>query len=259
MKERVRKEVEEEEEESLTKQVIKQLWSYLLAMIVPVTILACVAPQKSFTYVIDSAYSKASMLLNMDMDRVWYITNDLVNKTTEMLQVEREAISQAIDQSRAFSTALRESSWLEIVEDNLYIALGAVAALTIALMLVPWNKLRRWVANIMWRTIVLFLSVLPLDNGLGHLSDEKGGDYEIFVVASAVAITLGVNYLLWCGTWWFLWQVQHEFIPRLWAAVRDSAKGSFRRKRSEIPIHKEITVAPKDSTTAKPKLANKEE
>lgn len=90
------------------------------------------------------------------------------------------------------------------------------------LLLFPWNKLVEWVTGTIWRTILLLLSILPLDDGLETLSDQEvlldnvpnseilisnqAGNYDIFITVGAVALTLGINYLVWWGSWWFFRQ-----------------------------------------------------
>ena len=45
--------------------------------------------------------------------------------------------------------------------------------LAIIMMLFPWGKLIDWVAQSAWRTVMLFVGVLPLDDGLDSISDAE--------------------------------------------------------------------------------------
>lgn len=53
-----------------------------------------------------------------------------------------------------------------------YAAIAAVI-LAIIMSLFPWGKLVDWVAQSAWRTVMLFVGVLPLDDGLDTLNDKE--------------------------------------------------------------------------------------
>jgi hypothetical protein len=193
---------EKEEEESFVKQVSSQVADYLFSLVVPVAILTYVAPQKSLNYIADNAYSKVSMVTDIDMEVVWNTTSDLFNKTVPMLQMEGEVLGQLIEKSDDFIVSVYNSPWIDTLVSYWQYTAGVLAVLALVMLLFPWRKLVDWVAGSIWRTIILFMGVLPLDDGLETLSDKETGNYEVFIVIGAVALTLLINYLTWCLVWW---------------------------------------------------------
>jgi len=194
----------DKEEESFTKKVTSQVVDYLFELVVPLAILFYVAPQKSLNYVVDNAYSKASMITDINLNTVWNTTSDLINKTFPMLQMEGQAIGHVLEQSDDFFIAAYQSPWIDTLLFYWRFTLSVLALLTLAMLLFPWRKLLDWVADSIWRTIILFLGVLPLDDGLSTLSDSETGNYEIFIAVGSVILTLAINYLAWWSVWFIL-------------------------------------------------------
>lgn len=232
---------ESKEELSFTKQVASQVVDYLFSLAVPVAILTYVAPQKSFNFIADSAYSKAAMLRDFDLNIIWNTTADLINETIPMLQTEREVIGHIIEQSDDYLISVYQYPWLDFLQTQWPYALAAFVALVITLLLVPWQRISDWVTDVIWRTIVLFLGVLPLDGGIGQLNEDKeSGNYEVFIVAGAVALTLGVNYLVWRGAWWGAWQLKNNVAPRAFGSVTCKVRGMLRGKPKEICLKEKL-------------------
>jgi len=193
----------DDDDESLVKKVTNQLADYVFSLVVPIAILTYAAPQKSMNYIVDSAYSKASLITDLNFTTVWNTTSDLINKTIPMLDMERQAVGHLVEQSDHYFWEFYESHWIDLLKEYWQYAAGAVAVLVIVMLLFPWRKLVDWVAGAIWRTIILFLGVLPLDS-VGSLSEDETGNYEIFLVVGAVALTLLINYAAWWSVWFLL-------------------------------------------------------
>jgi len=207
-----------EEEESFTKKVASQVGEYVFSMVVPVAILCYVAPQKSLSYIIDNAQDKVSSITEFDPTVLWNATSDLVDKTIPILKMEGDALASAFDQADDYFFAVYASPWLENI--NWKYALIALAVLTLVGFLFPWRKLVDWAAKSVWRTIVLVLGVLPLDDGLTTLSDKETGTYDICIVTGAVLLTFAINSVALWGLWWVLRQLGLLLLSALALACR---------------------------------------
>jgi hypothetical protein len=66
-----------------------------------------------------------------------------------------------------------QSEWIDLLVEYWQYAAGALMVLAIIMMLFPWGKLIDWIAQSAWRTVMLFVGVLPLDDGLNSISDNE--------------------------------------------------------------------------------------
>jgi len=227
------------DEDSVYKKVTSQVADYLFSLVVPVAILTYVAPQKSFNYIIDSAYSKVSVVTDINTEVIWNTTADLLNKTAPMLWMEGEVVGRIIEQSDEFLVSVYQSHWIEILKFYWQYTAAVLAVLLIIVLVFPWQKLADWVAGSIWRTIILFMGVMPLDDGLTTLSDHETGNYEIFITVGAVAFTLLINYLAWWSVWWMLRQLGTQGISlaamagaKVWRAAIEGVRG----KKQEVLV-----------------------
>jgi len=188
----------------LVKKVTSQVADYLFSLVVPVGILLYVAPQKSLTYIVDSAKEQVSAITEFDFEVAWNATKDLVERTVPILQTEGEAISDVAQQVPDYVVSVYQSEWLGTLQEYWQYALGVAAILAIIMMIFPWKKLMDWVAQSAWRTAMLFVGVLPLDDGLDSISDNETGTYEIVLVAGSILLTLAINYGALLATRWLI-------------------------------------------------------
>jgi len=193
---------EEEQEETLFQKVTAQVGDYLFSLVVPVSILLYAAPQKSLSYIVDNAKEQVSAISDFDPEVAWNTTLDLINKTVPILQMEGEVLVQAADKSFAYFYYIYDSPWLEMI--NWQYAAVVMGIFVIILSLFPWGKLIDWVAQSAWRTVMLFVGVLPLDDGLDSLNDKESGTYDVALVAGSIILTLGINYIILISVWWGL-------------------------------------------------------
>jgi len=193
-----------EEEETLVTQVTSQVVDYLFSLVVPVGILLYVAPQKSLTYIVDNAKEQVSAITEFDFGVAWNATLDLVDRTVPILQTEGEAISSAAGQVPGYFTAVYESEWLNVLQEYWQYCAGVLVVLMIIMSIFPWRKLKDWIAQSAWRTVMLFVGVLPLDDGIDSISDNETGTYEIVLVGGSIILTLAINYVALLATWWLI-------------------------------------------------------
>eukprot|EP00026_Physarum_polycephalum_P015195 Phypoly_transcript_15822.p1 GENE.Phypoly_transcript_15822~~Phypoly_transcript_15822.p1 ORF type:complete len:251 (+),score=45.78 Phypoly_transcript_15822:106-858(+) len=195
---------EEEPEETLVQKVTSQVADYLFSLVVPVGILLYVAPQKSLSYIVDNAKEQVSSITEFDFEVAWNATKDLAGKTLPLLQMEGEAISHAAEQVPGYVSTVYNSEWLNLLQEYWQYAAGVVVLLAIVLSLFPWGKLIDWVAQSAWRTVMLFVGVLPLDDGLDSISDNESGTYDIVLVGGSILLTLAINYGALLATCWLI-------------------------------------------------------
>jgi hypothetical protein len=194
----------EQEEETLVQKVTSQVADYMFSLVVPVGILMYAAPQKSLTYIVDNAKEQVSSLADFDFEVAWNATVDLVERTVPILQMEGEVISNAAAQVPDYAISVYQSEWLDTLAAYWQYCAGVLVVLAIIMALFPWRRLIDWIAQSAWRTAMLFVGVLPLDDGLDSISDKETGTYEIVLVGASILLTLAINYAGLVGTWWLL-------------------------------------------------------
>eukprot|EP01112_Ceratiomyxa_fruticulosa_P020117 TRINITY_DN6760_c0_g1_i2.p1 TRINITY_DN6760_c0_g1~~TRINITY_DN6760_c0_g1_i2.p1 ORF type:complete len:162 (+),score=21.35 TRINITY_DN6760_c0_g1_i2:519-1004(+) len=143
-----------------------------------------------------------------------------------MLSAELEVLKTVLSQPWAsyFNIVY---SWLEILPWYVYAVAGVV--LLLAFIFVPWRTIAESIGKTVWRTVFLFIGMMPVDDGFSLLSDKDAGNYQIFIVVAAAVLTLITNYLLWLLFWASLRLVTRG----VWQLVWNRAKGGLKRSKSQ--------------------------
>jgi len=239
----------DDEEETLVQKVTSQVADYLFSLVVPVGILLYAAPQKSLSFIVDSAKEQVSAITEFDFEVAWNATKDLAGKTVPLLQMEGEAISHAAEQVPGYVSSVYHSEWLNLLQEYWQYVAGVVVILAIILSLCPWGKLIDWIAQSAWRTVMLFVGVLPLDDGLDSIADNESGTYDVVLVGGSILLTLAINYAALLASWWLtkkallfivagIMSLARKLLAKqvswVWAVIKIGFGKVFRRQKVEI-------------------------
>jgi len=182
---------DDDEDQSLFRQALGMVTDYVFSMIIPVGILLYAAPHKSTEFIADSVKSKVSAISEIGLEDVTFAATSTYEKALPMLQSEVEFIQSLYHTVPTYFESV--SKFLTLVPWE-YMA-GASAVLLVALLFFPWHVITKRVSNTIWRTVGLFVGLMPLDDGLDVLSDKETGNYQIVIVFAAILATIVVNFL----------------------------------------------------------------
>jgi len=231
-----RKEEENEEEETYFKQATSMVVDYVFSMVIPVAILIYAAPSKSVDFIVESVKEKVDLVIDINFDDVWEALANVYKEMIPMLQAELEVLQTVSSQPWA--------SYFTLVYSKIeflpwYVFAGAAVVTLLVIFFVPWRTIAGWVAKTVWRTVFLFIGMLPVDDGFSLLSDKDAGNYQIFVVVLAAVLTLIANYLLWVIFWASL-----RFVTRgIWGLVRGKKEKKPSHHKEKSSASKSVTVS----------------
>jgi len=230
---------DEEEEGSYLKQAGQFVMDYVIDMIIPVAILFYAAPGKSVDFIVDNLQEKLDMVTGINFSDVWEAIVNVYTEMLPMLSAELEVLKTVLSQPWAsyFNVVY---SWVEILPWYVYAVSGVV--LLLAFIFVPWRTIAEQIGKTVWRTVFLFIGMMPVDDGFSLLSDKDAGNYRIFIVVAAALLTLITNYLLWL----LFWASLRFFSRGIWSMVWNKGKGGLKKSKSQT-----ISVAAEGSESKK--------
>eukprot|EP01113_Clastostelium_recurvatum_P017064 TRINITY_DN1999_c0_g1_i1.p1 TRINITY_DN1999_c0_g1~~TRINITY_DN1999_c0_g1_i1.p1 ORF type:complete len:260 (+),score=51.00 TRINITY_DN1999_c0_g1_i1:78-857(+) len=186
-----------EDKPSLFRQATDYVVEYVFSLVIPVSILLYAAPGKTLDYVAGSVEEKVAFFLDVGWEDVVHALTSVLHETLPMLETEWDVIVKVLGHLPTYLRMVFD--WTTLLPYE-YLAVAGVLALISALIF-PYKTLKGWIGKTMWRTIVLFLGVMPVDDGMALLADKEAGNYRILVVISAILCTIAANYLAWTLSW----------------------------------------------------------
>jgi len=219
---------EEEEEGSYLKQAGQFVLDYVMDMIIPIAILFYAAPGKSVDFIVDNLQDKLGLVTNVDFKDVWEAMGNVYTEMLPMLSAELDVLKTVLSQPWAsyFNVVY---SWMEILPWYVYAVSGVF--LLLAFIFVPWRTIAESLGKTVWRTVFLFIGMMPVDDGFSLLSDKDAGNYQIFIVVAAAVLTLITNYLLWL----LFWASLRVITRGAWNLVWNRGKG-LKKSKSQTAI-----------------------
>jgi len=243
-----KKDEENEEEGSIVSKALRFALDYIFSMIIPVAILVYAAPNKSVDFVVESVKEKADLVLDVNFADVQDAITEVFKETLPMFEAEIQAINTVFSQpwGTYFSGAY---SWVEVLPWQ--VAAGSATVLLLAVLFFPWRSLATWTANTVWRTVFLFIGMMPVDDGVSILSDKEAGNYRIFVTVAAAILTLIANYLTWILFWAVLRFSFRGLIGLVWGAAKPKRDGKKKPKAESHKVVKSVEISAAEPSETK--------
>eukprot|EP01120_Amphizonella_sp_Union-15-10_P008378 TRINITY_DN3003_c0_g4_i5.p1 TRINITY_DN3003_c0_g4~~TRINITY_DN3003_c0_g4_i5.p1 ORF type:complete len:143 (-),score=23.30 TRINITY_DN3003_c0_g4_i5:26-454(-) len=138
------------EEETLFQRGVSLVLENIFSLVIPVSILLYVAPQKSLEFVTSNLKSKIEFVETINLEDISNTAVDVWQETVPMLQTEAEFGQTLVTKAPGFFAMLY--SGISFVPWE-YLAIAAVAIGILAVVF-PWGKLLGFLSTTLWLSLI---------------------------------------------------------------------------------------------------------